>query len=137
MGLLNYLENDDPCRQWPLYLFGVCTGGIAALFAAIHIKRVKGVYVWEVCQNYEYSVKSYQKLSDKFGVNVDWDTALTQVQPCDLVRKVHQPICFGMAEKSKCTNYEEQLQLCSLSKTSYIMRLRGVGHVPISANLFY
>jgi dienelactone hydrolase len=130
LGLANFLEQKSLLEGIPLFLFGVCTGALAALFSAVRTRTIKAIFTWDLCPTYQYSPEAYRRLEQKFGLMVHWDTALTPVQAEEIVGKVQQRVYFGVPIKSKCTNVAEQQGLCKLAKNSKCIPVEGVGHIP-------
>jgi dienelactone hydrolase len=130
LGLVSFLEQKSLVEDLPVFLFGVCTGALTALFSAIRTRTIKAIFTWDLCPTYEYSPEAYRRLEQKFGLIVDWDTALTPVQAEEIVGKVQQRIYFGVPIKSKCTNVAEQQKLCSLARKGECIPVEGVGHIP-------
>lgn len=130
LGLASFLEQKSLVEGLPLFMFGLCTGALAALFSAVRTTTIKAIFTWDLCPTYEYNIDSYRRLEQKFGLIVDWDTALTPVQAEEIVGKVRQRIYFGVPIKSKCTNVAEQQKLCSLARKGECIPVEGVGHIP-------
>lgn len=129
-GLCNYLSARSENISLPLFLFGICTGALAALYAAQHFVCIRSVFCWEISFQYEYSVDSYNKLVNKFCLSVDWDHALESVQAEDLISHVSQEICLGSAKRSRCTTIEEQEKLAGFAHAAKVIILSGTSHIP-------
>lgn len=130
LGMMDFLQKKSLSEHLPLFLFGVCTGALVALFSAARMNFIKSVFAWDLRPNYEYNPEAYRRLEQKFGLKVDWDTALTPVQAEEVVGEVRQRIYFGMPVKSKCTSIAEQQGLCDMARNGQCITVEGVGHVP-------
>ena len=130
-SLTDFISEQATAGDLPVVLFGICTGAVAALWAAHQLRhKIASVFCWELSAGYSYTTKAYESLAERFGLEIDWDRALEPVQPRDLLGKVRQPVCLAMSERSKCTTENEQRALSCSALTATQMAIPRTSHVP-------
>jgi hypothetical protein len=129
--LADYLANEvEPVR---VLLFGVCSGALAALYAAASCSAIGGVFCWELSPWYQYARSTALALSHMFALRIDWDNALDAIQPQELLARVSQPVVLGWSDVSGVTTLAEQCALASVAPRARTRFVEGVGHMVFDA----
>lgn len=126
-GLIEYVHR---YAQKSCSVFGICTGAIAALAASKCTSQIASVFAWELAPRYEFTREAFLRLETKFGLKVDWSSALFPVQPIELLRHVSVPVTFGCSAPSLCTTLDEQSQMAAALGQARAIAVEQTSHVP-------
>jgi dienelactone hydrolase len=129
-GLTHFVATWVRDRGVAVRLFGICSGGLAALAAAAEVPDVRAVFCWEVGARYSYSPAAVQVFERRFGVRFCSATALAPVQAAEVTSRVRCPIRFGLSAPSRDTSQQEQQGLADLAQQADVLAVDHVGHFP-------
>ena len=130
LGLCQFIHKLKNSVNLPIFLFGICAGALASLYSAIRVERIASVFCWELSLEYDYIPETYDRLINKFGLNIDWDNALEPIQPFEIISKIKKPLILGIPQKSRCAKLKEQEHLKSLASSAEIVVLPGTSRIP-------
>lgn len=126
--LTSYVHTLAAQNRTPMFLFGICSGALAAACAARTHQVVTSVFCWEMSPYYRYSRAAAAVLSRKFGLRFDQDTFFEEVQPAELLRDLRQPVAFAFSSGSDATTPREQEALARLTPQGVVVRVESAGH---------
>jgi hypothetical protein len=114
----------------PHLLFGICSGGVAALAASVGSTQKSAVLCWDVHASYRYTPQYVESIARSYAVRFCPDTCLVPVQASDFVQESPADITLAFPRHSLQTTVAAQARLAALSRRIHVREVQGLGHFP-------
>jgi hypothetical protein len=114
----------------PCAIFGICSGAVASMSAAVGNLNARGVFCWDLAPEFRYTEENVNSLQRQHNIAFCPVSSLIPVQASALANLITVPTMFAFPPYSHYTTAAQQRSLARRAMRGRSLMIHDTGHIP-------